>query len=29
MPTYRGQISEEQILQIIAYIRSLTPPEAQ
>jgi cytochrome c oxidase subunit 2 len=27
MPTYRGQISEEQILQLIAYIRSLTPEE--
>jgi cytochrome c oxidase subunit 2 len=25
MPTFRGQISEEQILQLIAYIRSLTP----
>ena len=25
MPTYRGQISEEQILDVIAYIRSLTP----
>ncbi len=25
MPTYRGQISEEQILDLIAYIRSLTP----
>jgi cytochrome c oxidase subunit 2 len=28
MPTYRGQISEEQILQIIAYIRSLSPDGA-
>lgn len=27
MPTYRGQLSEEQILELIAYIRSLTPPE--
>jgi cytochrome c oxidase subunit 2 len=25
MPTYRGQLSEEQILDLIAYIRSLTP----
>ena len=25
MPTFRGQISEEQILALIAYIRSLTP----
>ena len=25
MPTYRGQVSEEQILDLIAYIRSLTP----
>jgi cytochrome c oxidase subunit 2 len=28
MPTFRGQISEEQILQIIAYIRSLTNERA-
>jgi cytochrome c oxidase subunit 2 len=27
MPTYRGQLSEEQILNLIAYIRSLTPNE--
>jgi cytochrome c oxidase subunit II len=27
MPTYKGQLSEEQILHVIAYIRSLTPPE--
>jgi cytochrome c oxidase subunit 2 len=25
MPTYRGQLSEEQLLQLVAYIRSLTP----
>jgi cytochrome c oxidase subunit II len=25
MPTYRGQLSEEQILDLIAYIKSLTP----
>ena len=29
MPTYRGQISEEQILDLIAYIRSLTPEKGQ
>ncbi len=28
MPTYRGQVSEEQILDLIAYIRSLTPGTA-
>jgi cytochrome c oxidase subunit 2 len=28
MPTYQGQLSEEQILQLIAYIRSLGAPEA-
>lgn len=27
MPTFRGQVSEEQILQLIAYIKSLVPPE--
>ena len=27
MPTYRGQISEEQILELIAYIKSLSPQE--
>jgi cytochrome c oxidase subunit 2 len=27
MPTYRGQISEEQIIDLIMYIRSLTPQE--
>jgi cytochrome c oxidase subunit II len=29
MPTYRGQLSEEQILDLIAYIRSLTPEGSQ
>jgi cytochrome c oxidase subunit 2 len=29
MPTYRGQLSEEQILDLIAYIRSLTPEKGQ
>jgi cytochrome c oxidase subunit II len=29
MPTYRGQVSEEQILDLIAYIRSLTPVKEQ
>jgi len=29
MPTYRGQVSEEQILHLIAYIRSLTPEKQQ
>jgi cytochrome c oxidase subunit 2 len=29
MPTYRGQVSEEQILDLIAYIRSLTPEKEQ
>jgi cytochrome c oxidase subunit II len=29
MPTYRGQVSEEQILDLIAYIRSLTPQKGQ
>jgi cytochrome c oxidase subunit 2 len=28
MPTFRGQISEEQILQLITYIRSLSAPPA-
>jgi cytochrome c oxidase subunit 2 len=27
MPSYRGQVSEEQILDLIAYIRSLTPEQ--
>jgi cytochrome c oxidase subunit 2 len=26
MPTYQGQVSEEQILQLIAYVQSLKPP---
>jgi len=29
MPTYRGQISEEQILELIAYIKSLSPAEGK
>jgi cytochrome c oxidase subunit 2 len=29
MPTFRGQLSEEQILHLIAYIRSLTPEKGQ
>jgi hypothetical protein len=29
MPTFQGQISEEQILQLVAYIRSLAPAGAQ
>jgi cytochrome c oxidase subunit 2 len=29
MPSYRGQLSEEQILDLIAYIRSLTPEKGQ
>ena len=29
MPTFRGQLSEEQILDLIAYIKSLTPPKEQ
>jgi len=29
MPTYRGQLSEEQILDLIAYIKSLTPEKGQ
>jgi len=24
MPTYKGQVTEEQLLQLIAYIKSLT-----
>lgn len=28
MPTFRGQISEEDILRLISYIKSLTPPAA-
>ena len=26
MPTFQGQVSEEQILQLISYIRSISPP---
>jgi cytochrome c oxidase subunit 2 len=29
MPTFKGQVSEEELLQLIAYIRSLTPPEGK
>ena len=29
MPTYRGQISEEQLLDLAAYIKSLTPEKGQ
>ena len=29
MPTYQGQLSEEQVVQLIAYIKSLTRPEGQ
>jgi cytochrome c oxidase subunit 2 len=29
MPTYQGLISEEQVMQIIAYLKSLTRPEGQ
>jgi cytochrome c oxidase subunit II len=29
MPTFKGQITEEQLLQIIAYIKSLTPQEGK
>jgi cytochrome c oxidase subunit 2 len=29
MPTFRGQVNEEQLMQLIAYIKSLTPPTAQ
>jgi len=29
MPTYQGQLGEEQVLQLIAYIKSLTRPEGQ
>jgi len=27
MPTFQGLVSEEQLLQLIAYIKSLTPPK--
>ena len=29
MPTFKGQITEEQVLQLIAYIKSLTPQEGK
>jgi cytochrome c oxidase subunit 2 len=29
MPTYKGQVTEEQLLQLIAYIRSLSPQEGK
>lgn len=29
MPTFQGQVSEEQILQLIAYIKSLSSEERQ
>ena len=29
MPTFQGQVSEEQILQLIAYIKSLSKEPAQ
>lgn len=29
MPTYQGQVTEEQILHLIAYIKSLTPEQGQ
>jgi cytochrome c oxidase subunit 2 len=29
MPTYQGQLSEEQIMQLIAYIKSLAKPGDQ
>ncbi len=29
MPTFQGQVTEEQILQLIAYIKSLTPQQRQ
>jgi cytochrome c oxidase subunit II len=29
MPTFKGQVTEEQLLQLIAYIKSLTPPEGK
>jgi hypothetical protein len=27
MPTFKGQVTEEQLLQLIAYIKSLGPQE--
>jgi len=29
MPTYQGQVTEEQLLQLIAYIQSLPPPSGE
>ena len=29
MPTFQGQISEESLLQLIAYIKTLKKPEAE
>jgi len=29
MPTFRGTVSEEELLQLIAYIKSLKPPGAE
>jgi len=29
MPTFKGQVTEEQLLQLIAYIKSLSPPEGK
>ena len=29
MPTFKGQVTEAQLLQLIAYIRSLTPEEGK
>lgn len=29
MPTFQGQVSEERVLQLIAYVKSLTPPTAR
>ena len=28
MPTFKGQLTEEQIIDLIAYIKSLSPPTA-
>ncbi len=29
MPPYQGQLTEEQLLQLIAYLQSLPPPSAE
>jgi hypothetical protein len=29
MPPYQGQLTEEQLLQLIAYIQSLPPPSTE